>query len=97
VPQGAVLLALTGSANRDEAYFESPDRWDPHRPPTPHLAFGTGHHQCLGMHLARLELRIALDAVLDRLPSLRCDPAYPPPEIRGLPFRSPPALHVLFG
>jgi cytochrome P450 len=96
MPQGAVVLVLTGSANRDEAYYESPDRWDPHRPPKPHLAFGTGHHQCLGMHLARMELRVGLEAVLDRLPNLRCDPAYPPPEIRGLPFRSPPALHVVF-
>jgi cytochrome P450 len=96
VPEKAVLLALVGSANRDESYCQDPDRWDPSRPPKPHLAFGTGHHQCLGMHLARLELRIGLDAVLDRLPNLRCDPAHPPPEIRGLPFRSPPALHVLF-
>ena len=48
------------------------------------------------MHLARLELRLALDAILDRLPNLRCDPAYPPPQIKGLPFRSPPVLHVLF-
>jgi cytochrome P450 len=96
VPKKAVLLALVGSANRDESYSEDPDRWDPYRPPKPHLAFGTGHHQCLGMHLARLELRIGIEAVLDRLPNLRRDPAFPAPEIRGLPFRSPPALHVLF-
>jgi cytochrome P450 len=96
IPRGAVLLPLVGASNRDDASFDDPDRWDPHRAPKPHLAFGTGHHQCLGMHLARLELRIGLGAVLDRLPKLRCDPAFPPPEIRGLPFRSPPALHVLF-
>ena len=96
VPAGAVLLAVTGSANRDESCYDEPDRWDVHRPPKPHVAFGTGHHQCLGMHLARLELRLALDAVLDRLPNLRCDPAFPPPQIKGLPFRSPPVLHVLF-
>jgi cytochrome P450 len=96
LPMGSVLLAVVGSANRDEAVYDSPDEWDLHRPPKPHVAFGTGHHQCLGMHLARLELRLGLGAVLDRLPNLRCDPAYPLPQIKGLPFRSPPALHVLF-
>ncbi|MBV8160570.1 MAG: cytochrome P450 [Acidimicrobiia bacterium] len=96
IPRGAGILALVGSANRDEAHYECPDTWDPHRAPRPHLAFGTGLHQCLGMHLARLELRIGLEAVLDRLTNLRPDPAFPPPDIRGLPFRSPPALHVLF-
>jgi len=96
IPKGAGILALVGSANRDEDHYDSPDEWDPHRTPKPHVAFGTGIHQCLGMHLARLELRIGLNAVLDRLPNLRMDPAYPAPDIRGLPFRSPPALHVLF-
>jgi cytochrome P450 len=96
IPKGAGILALVGSANRDEGHYDRPDAWDPHRESKPHVAFGTGIHQCLGMHLARLELRIGLNAVLDRLPNLRPDPAYPAPEIRGLPFRSPPALHVLF-
>jgi len=96
IPKGAAILALVGSANRDESHYESPDEWDPHRVPKPHMAFGTGIHQCLGMHLARLELRVGLDAVLTRLPNLRPDPAFPAPDIRGLPFRSPPALHVLF-
>ena len=96
IPKGAGILALVGSANRDEMHYDSPDEWDPHHAPKPHMAFGTGIHQCLGMHLARLELRIGLDAVLSRLANLRPDPAFPPPDIRGLPFRSPPALHVLF-
>jgi len=96
IPKGAAILALVGSANRDESHYESPDEWDPHRVPKPHMAFGTGIHQCLGMHLARLELLVGLDAVLTRLPNLRPDPAFPAPDIRGLPFRSPPALHVLF-
>jgi cytochrome P450 len=96
IPKGAGILALVGSANRDEAYYDDANEWDLHRPPKPHVAFGTGIHQCLGMHLARLELRIGLNAVLDRLLSLRADPAFPPPTINGLPFRSPPVLHVLF-
>jgi cytochrome P450 len=96
IAKGAGILALVGSANRDEAHYDAPDSWDPHRAPKPHVAFGTGIHQCLGMHLARLELRIGLNAVLDRLPNLRLDPDFPPPSIKGLPFRSPGALHVLF-
>jgi len=96
IPKGAGVLALVGSANRDDLHYDNPDEWDPHREPKPHMAFGTGIHQCLGMHLARLELRVGLDAVLSRLPGLRVDPGFPPPDIRGLPFRSPPALHVLF-
>jgi len=97
IPKGAGILALVGSANRDDAHYEDADEWDPHREPKPHMAFGTGIHQCLGMHLARLELRIGLNAVLDRLPNLRLDPAFPAPQIKGLPFRSPPAVHVRFG
>ena len=96
IPKGAGVLALVGSANRDDDHYDDPDEWDPHRPPKPHVAFGTGIHQCLGMHLARLELRIGLNAVLDRLPNPGLDPAFPPPAIKGLPFRSPQALHVLF-
>ncbi|XXY72738.1 cytochrome P450 [Sorangium sp. So ce291] len=61
-----------------------------------HLAFGSGPHQCLGLHLARLEMRVALNAIFDRLPTLRLDPAAPAPEIKGFAFRSPEALHVLF-
>jgi cytochrome P450 len=61
-----------------------------------HMAFGTGQHQCLGMHLARLELRVGLEAILDRLPNLRLDPEQPSPLIQGLAFRGPVALPVLF-
>jgi cytochrome P450 len=96
IPAGSSVLVAVGSANRDESRYADPDRWDPHRPPRPHLGFGTGRHQCLGMHLARLELRIALDAVLDRLPNLRLDPDEPPPRIVGFAFRSPDRLPVLF-
>ena len=61
-----------------------------------HLAFGTGQHQCLGMHLARMELRVGLSCILDRLPNLRLDPDQPAPLIQGLAFRGPDAIPVLF-
>ena len=57
---GQRVVAWIGSANRDEAAFDAPDRFDAHRAPNRHLAFGAGGHFCLGAPLARLEARIAL-------------------------------------
>jgi len=54
------------SANRDDGVFPDPFRFDVRRDPNPHLAFGDGTHFCLGANLARLEIRIVLDALLDR-------------------------------
>jgi cytochrome P450 len=73
VPQGSVLLLMTGAANRDERKFDQPDRFDIHRTMQQHLAFGYGIHFCLGSHLARLEGRIALEEVLRRFPSWEVD------------------------
>jgi len=88
-----VTVSLAG-ANRDPAVFANPDRFDIRRPDAGrHLAFAHGPHFCLGAHLARLEARIAVEAVLDGLPGLRLDPGYPSAP-RGLVFRKPPALRV---
>ena len=69
----------------------TPSEWRLGRPAQHHLAFGTGPHQCLGMHLARLELRVGLDTILDRLPNLRLDPDADPTQmvIEGYAFRGP--------
>jgi cytochrome P450 len=96
VPKGASVVCCTGSANHDESRYENGENFDPDRDPKPHIAFGTGRHQCLGMHLARLELRVGIMAVLDRLPNLRLDPDAPPVGVEGVAFRSPPRLPVLF-
>ena len=96
VQAGSPIAVVTGSANRDEGRFEHSDEFDLDRPAQHHLAFGTGQHQCLGMHLARLEMRAGLDAILTRLPNLRLDPDAPAPEIVGAAFRGPEALPVLF-
>jgi cytochrome P450 len=66
----AVGISLLG-ANRDPALAgDDPDRFDPHREPTRHLAFGHGMHRCVGAELARMELRIALRALAERFPDL---------------------------
>ena len=96
VQAGSPISVLTGSANHDAGRFDDPGEWRLGRPVHHHVAFGTGPHQCLGMHLARLELRVGLDVILDRLPNLRLDPDEPPPVIGGYAFRGPDRIPVLF-
>jgi cytochrome P450 len=96
IPEGAPVAVLTASANHDTTRYEHAEEFDLDRPVQVHMAFGTGQHQCLGMHLARLELRVGLEAILDRLPNLRLDPDAEPPLIQGLAFRGPTTLPVLF-
>jgi cytochrome P450 len=95
LPAGAQLLLALGSANRDERRFADPTRFDLQRRPDEHVAFGFGRHFCVGAHLARLEARIAVNAILDRLPKLRFAPGGSR-GIVGLAFRSPTALPVQF-
>jgi cytochrome P450 len=97
IPAGSTVMPMLGAANRDDTRWDDPDRFDVFRTPKPHIGFGHGTHFCLGMHLARLEMRVALELLFDRLPNLRLDPARDDPHIRGQVFRSPTALPVLFG
>ncbi|MFE6741471.1 cytochrome P450 [Streptomyces tubercidicus] len=72
IPAGSTVVACLPSANRDAEHFPGdPDQLDVHRPYSPHLAFGHGIHQCLGQQLARVELKAALSALMDRFPTLR--------------------------
>jgi cytochrome P450 len=96
IPAGRDLNVFIGSANRDERRYSEPDRFDTHRTPVPHASFGSGPHMCLGMHLARMETRVALEGVLERLPDLHLDPAAPHPRVVGTAFRSPDSLPVCF-
>ena len=97
VPTGTRLMLSMASANRDEQVCADGEVWDPSREMgLPHLAFGWGRHLCLGMHLARLEMRVALTAVVQRLPNLHLDPGAAPPQLTGVAFRGPEALPVLF-
>jgi cytochrome P450 len=96
VPAGATLAVCPGTANRDDAHWERGDEFDVTRTPKQHLTFGFGPHMCLGAHLARLEMRVALETLLDRLPGLRLDPAAADVHIHGMAFRSPIELPVVW-
>jgi cytochrome P450 len=93
---GDLVRVSLGAANRDPAVFEEPDSYDLSRPNIRrHLAFAAGPHVCVGVHLARLEARLALRALLERFPRLRLDPGRPA-TVRGLVFRKPVSLHVMW-
>jgi cytochrome P450 len=90
-----VEISLAG-ANRDPATFPDPDRFDPERTNARlHLAFASGPHVCIGMHLARLEALTAAERLFARLRNLRLDPEHESAP-RGLVFRKPPRLDVLW-
>lgn len=88
--RGDLIIAVPGSANRDEARFVDPTILDLQRQPNLHLAFGKGVHYCLGAPLARLEGEIALNTLFQRLPGLELDIA--PQELR---WREVPLFHSL--
>ncbi|MEM9311008.1 MAG: cytochrome P450 [Pseudomonadota bacterium] len=67
IREGDWMMINYVSANHDPAQFEDPRRFDAARSPNRHLAFGAGGHQCLGLHLARLEMRLLFEALLDRV------------------------------
>ena len=70
IAAGDNVMLLYPSANRDEAVFDEPFRFDVTRTPNEHVAFGFGTHFCLGNSLARLELRVMFEQLLARLPDL---------------------------
>ncbi len=96
IAEGVIVSAVVGSANRDERKFPDPDTFDVSRNNDDHYGFGFGQHYCAGSHLARLEARTAVNAILDRLPDVRIADGESC-EIVGVAFRSPDRLPVTFG
>lgn len=71
IRQGEHVYVLLGAANRDPKVFAHANEFDITRSPNPHLSFGQGHHICIGSSLARLEAQIAINTLLQRMPSLQ--------------------------
>jgi cytochrome P450 len=95
IPAGSMIDVCIGSANHDERRWERSEEFDIFRKPIPHISFAAGEHTCLGLHLARMETRVALGCLLDRLTNITLV-TDDDPHIRGNPFRSPTALPVTF-
>jgi cytochrome P450 len=96
LPQGAKVLAMIGSANRDPRQFPDAGRFDITRDPNPHLAFGHGIHFCLGAPLARLEASIALGDLLDRVHNVELALDGPWEPRKGLHVHGPTRLPIRF-
>ena len=96
IPAGCSVMPILGAANRQDERYADPNRFNIFRDVKPNIGWGHGVHVCLGMHLARLEMRVALNLLFDRLPNLRLDPSTEDPYIRGQAFRSPTSVPVLF-
>lgn len=95
IPAGSVLDVCIGSANRDEKRWQRSEEFDIFRARTPHISFAAGEHTCMGLHLARMETRVAVECLLTRLADIRLS-TDGDPHIHGQPFRSPTALPVTF-
>ncbi len=85
-----------GSANHDEKFWENPEEFDIFRPPKQHLAFAWGPHMCLGLHLARMETRVVSRGCSTGCRTCASIPTPRSPQITGMIFRAPPAIHVCF-
>jgi cytochrome P450 len=96
LPRDGVLEICLGAANRDPERWDNADAYDLHRPLQGHLGFGIGTHMCLGRDVARSEIHVGLNALMDAFPKLRLDPDAPAPFLTGgLEQRGMSAVPVL--
>jgi cytochrome P450 len=95
IPARSAVDVCIGSANRDQHRWERSQEFDIFREHMPHISFAAGEHTCLGLHLARMETRVALECLLRRITNVVLVTDNDP-HIHGQPFRSPTALPVTF-
>lgn len=94
VPSGVRVHLCLGAANHDPAVFERPEEYDIYRDQKHNMGFGFGPHRCLGIEVARQEMIVAINGLLDRFPKMRLDPDKPKPEYRGIDHRGMTAVTV---
>ena len=94
VPEGVRVHLCLGAANHDPAVFRDPESYDIYRDKSHQMGFGFGPHRCLGMDVARQEMIVAINGLMDRFPNMRIDPDKPKPEYRGLDHRGMTAVTV---
>ncbi|WP_079437193.1 cytochrome P450 [Zoogloea sp. LCSB751] len=96
IPKGAMIQCIVTSANRDEDVFDNSEEFDIDRKAKPSFGFGFGPHMCIGQFIAKTELQVALNAILDIFPNIRLDPEQPRPRITGAQLRGPHAVPVIW-
>lgn len=96
VAKGDMVQCITAAASRDPDVFERPDEFDIFRPAKLSFGFGFGTHMCIGQFVAKMELTVALNAILDLFPNVRLDPDYPAPVISGVMLRGASNVHVIW-
>lgn len=96
IPKGAMVQCIVASANRDEEVFEDSEEYIIERKVKPSFGFGFGPHMCIGQFIAKTEMVVALNAILDLFPNIRLDPDMPKPKIEGAQLRGPHEVHVVW-
>ncbi len=96
ISEGEKVLLLYQSANRDAAVFDAPDSLNVDRSPNPHLAFGIGPHVCMGINLARLEIRVLFEELTRRFPDMRVAPGASPRYVPHTLVHALESLPVVF-
>ncbi|BCB78075.1 cytochrome P450 [Phytohabitans flavus] len=94
IPEGGDVLVVFASANRDEDRYPDADRFDVTRTPSRHFGFGAGVHTCVGAPLARVQSRVALQVLVERLPGMRLHPDHPIRLQASINVRGPLALEL---
>lgn len=94
VPAGTRVFLCFGAANHDPDVFENPGVYDIFRKKQANMGFGYGPHRCLGIEVARQEMIVAINGLLDRFPDMTLDPGKPKPAYRGLEHRGMTAVPV---